>query len=323
MRTWEEAAENAAESIPHLPVGDEYVDHIDRFLDELKADSSDEDWFRFIADEALSAHGGHRRIVTERVLYMIAQKQHDYGHDNVLWGGIEGVVLRMHDKTARIRNLVARGRDPKHEALADSWLDLIGYSIIGIMLVRGTFELPLHSDLPVPERVGEYAIRGDAVVQDAPLYNTFLDASGDEVESDSPVFDPSYEEWLDEFASIPEEAFDDADTYDELYDHTLMHFETASQHVFVGVYPTGWPNGEGGKVGIFTRGKNKRGGEAVGAYFTVPELRSLVEYLDKCHDVVQAHDIFVDAPLTQDVVDAIMVLTTFGPEVVITPEEDA
>jgi len=321
MRTWEEAAQAAAEDIPEIPVEGDALDIIDGFLDDLKhecdtGDEVDEDWFRFIADEALTAQGGHRQIVTERVLDLISQKQHDYGHDNVLWGGVAGIVLRMHDKTARIRNLVSRGRQPAHESLTDSWLDLVGYSIIGIMLVRGTFKLPLKRDLPIEVEVkGEYALTADHVHQDATFVNTFLDAAGDEVETD--VDWSEYDRMID--AGITDADFDDEDTYDELYDHTLMHFETHSQHVFVGVYEDGFEGG-GGRIGIFTRGKNEPNGDAKGAYFTPAELRSLLEYLDACHDHVQAIDLGNAA--SAQIEECMRVLDVTYDRVVVTPSCD-
>lgn len=70
-------------------------------------------------------------------------KQHDYGHDNILAFGHQGIVVRIHDKWARIQNLVGKGADPSNESLEDSFADIVNYCVIGIMLVDGTFTLEL------------------------------------------------------------------------------------------------------------------------------------------------------------------------------------
>lgn len=82
----------------------------------------------------------------EILLDTLIKKQKDYGHENIRWGGKIGVLIRAHDKMARIKNLLDSGRAPTNEPLVDSWLDLAGYAILGAMLEAGTFELPLEED---------------------------------------------------------------------------------------------------------------------------------------------------------------------------------
>lgn len=79
---------------------------------------------------------------------LLASKQHDYGHENILKHGEHGVLVRLWDKIARLRNLLERGTEAKHESLLDTWADLVGYCVIGVMLDRGTFGLPLAADRP-------------------------------------------------------------------------------------------------------------------------------------------------------------------------------
>lgn len=85
------------------------------------------------------------------VVGTIIAKQHDYGHENILWGGVDALVVRIHDKVARIKNLQKRADSgPINESLCDSWLDIAGYGIIAVMLHNGTFELPLSTDIAGP-----------------------------------------------------------------------------------------------------------------------------------------------------------------------------
>ena len=81
-------------------------------------------------------------------LKTLASKQHDYGHDNITRWGIRGICVRMADKHARLENLYRRGvRNALFETIEDTWLDLLGYSIIALMLIDETFTLPLERDI--------------------------------------------------------------------------------------------------------------------------------------------------------------------------------
>ena len=102
---------------------------------------------------AVLAHAdteGDPRAYTAVAIEVIAQKQHDYGHDNITAFGVQGIVVRLHDKAARLRNLTTR-RAAYIEPISDSWLDLFGYAVIGVMLTDGTFTLPLAADAEVPD----------------------------------------------------------------------------------------------------------------------------------------------------------------------------
>jgi hypothetical protein len=43
----------------------------------------------------------------------------------------------MHDKIARINNLLDKGVSPQNESLRDSFIDLLNYSAIAIMVLEG------------------------------------------------------------------------------------------------------------------------------------------------------------------------------------------
>jgi hypothetical protein len=54
----------------------------------------------------------------------------------------------MHDKIARLENLMSSGRTPNHESIEDNILDVVGYSIVGAMWEEGSFlfdVVPLHA----------------------------------------------------------------------------------------------------------------------------------------------------------------------------------
>ena len=74
---------------------------------------------------------------------LVVEKQRDYGTENILFGGHHGIVLRVNDKIARAKNLTATVRDAANEPLHDTFRDWGGYALVGLMLLNGTFTLPL------------------------------------------------------------------------------------------------------------------------------------------------------------------------------------
>lgn len=79
-----------------------------------------------------------------RVLCMQAdQKQQDYGSENLIQFGPEGVLVRWADKLSRLRNLYESKRDPAvvTESAADTWRDGIVYDMIGYMMEAGLWPL--------------------------------------------------------------------------------------------------------------------------------------------------------------------------------------
>jgi hypothetical protein len=77
------------------------------------------------------------------IVQIVCDKQHDYGHKNITNFGTIGVAIRVCDKIARIKNLEA-SETPKNESLVDSYVDIVGYAIIAIMLDNESFHLNLE-----------------------------------------------------------------------------------------------------------------------------------------------------------------------------------
>jgi hypothetical protein len=80
---------------------------------------------------------------SDEVAAVLVRKQTDYGHDNIARFGLNGLIVRMHDKIARLENLAARGVSPENESIRDNYLDVLGYATIGVMWSEGTFLMPL------------------------------------------------------------------------------------------------------------------------------------------------------------------------------------
>lgn len=73
----------------------------------------------------------------------VVKKQEDYGPNNIQrspFGPIEGLTVRLYDKIARVANLSkARNSQPNYESLRDTFIDIAGYGVIGLMILDGTF----------------------------------------------------------------------------------------------------------------------------------------------------------------------------------------
>ena len=81
----------------------------------------------------------------------LVRKQRDYGHENIRRFGRTGLIIRCHDKVARLENLCGSDFEPNNESIDDTLLDIIGYSAIGIMWETETFLLPLAPPKNLPE----------------------------------------------------------------------------------------------------------------------------------------------------------------------------
>lgn len=84
--------------------------------------------------------------LSEKIAAIVVRKQRDYGNDNILRFGRLGLLVRVHDKIARLENLTARGTEPNNESVSDNYLDVIGYCTVAMMFERGWFTLPLQEN---------------------------------------------------------------------------------------------------------------------------------------------------------------------------------
>jgi len=81
----------------------------------------------------------HMAATVKELTDLLLSKHRDYGPKNISLapgGAVNGLRVRMHDKLARINNLVDSGADPRHESLEDSFKDMANYAIIGLLVLR-------------------------------------------------------------------------------------------------------------------------------------------------------------------------------------------
>jgi hypothetical protein len=83
------------------------------------------------------------RDTMEELGDLLISKHRDYGPKNISdspGGPLNGLRVRMHDKTARINNLIDNGASAQHEPLEDSFKDLANYGIIALLVLRGQWD---------------------------------------------------------------------------------------------------------------------------------------------------------------------------------------
>lgn len=78
---------------------------------------------------------------------IVVERQHKYGPHNISAMGFDGVMVRMNDKFARLRQGLATHGD---ESVADALYDLANYSIIALMVYEGAWpKAPANKELEV------------------------------------------------------------------------------------------------------------------------------------------------------------------------------
>lgn len=89
------------------------------------------------------------RVDEDSISSTIIKKQKDYGPKNISRFGLNGLVIRTHDKLARVENLLSKPGGPQaavhDESIYDTLLDIGGYAAIALMWINKDFLLPLGS----------------------------------------------------------------------------------------------------------------------------------------------------------------------------------
>ena len=87
--------------------------------------------------------------LAQEVADLVIRKQRDYGPKNIMNSVVApelSIAVRLNDKLARLANLVQSGKIPNNESLRDTWVDIIGYGLVGLMVHDDTFLKPLEEE---------------------------------------------------------------------------------------------------------------------------------------------------------------------------------
>ena len=70
---------------------------------------------------------------------LLLSKHADYGPTNISkspFGPLQGLLVRMWDKQARAAHLIDNDQDANYESLEDTFMDLLNYSAIAVLVLR-------------------------------------------------------------------------------------------------------------------------------------------------------------------------------------------
>lgn len=70
---------------------------------------------------------------------LLKKKNRTYGDKNITKIGKEGVLIRLEEKIERLKNMI-ENKISDEETIEDTWKDIAGYAIIGIMLERDKWD---------------------------------------------------------------------------------------------------------------------------------------------------------------------------------------
>lgn len=152
--TWNDAAQAALDGIWGLvisskdssatPIRKELDDFIGSLFDRPAGRERAIAYFGCIGADAVEVSRLRGINLTKPDVHeILVRKQRDYGPENIKRFGRRGLMIRLHDKVARLENLDGGGRGPENESVVDTFIDIIGYCAIGIMWERHEFLLPL------------------------------------------------------------------------------------------------------------------------------------------------------------------------------------
>jgi len=95
---------------------------------ETEFSPQDEDPIDYVLNTYILEH----HMICDEVAKLLDAKRHDYGVDNIKKFGSLGCLIRASDKIERLINL----RDKPANHKEDTWLDLAGYAVLGLIESR-------------------------------------------------------------------------------------------------------------------------------------------------------------------------------------------
>lgn len=124
-------------------------DGLQSYADKIRRGDADGDAFSaFVDEEARKPRPtpdfeDDVRIIYDELMSVLLKKHRDYGPRNIAdapGGPLNGLRVRIHDKVARINNLVDNNSKPQYESLEDSFKDLANYAIIALLVLRDKWD---------------------------------------------------------------------------------------------------------------------------------------------------------------------------------------
>jgi hypothetical protein len=85
----------------------------------------------------------HAYDIVDEAVELLIKKHEDYGPLNIAnapGGALNGLAVRLHDKVSRLGNLAKTENEPNYESIRDTFIDIINYAVIGILVSEDHWE---------------------------------------------------------------------------------------------------------------------------------------------------------------------------------------
>jgi hypothetical protein len=82
-------------------------------------------------------------IIARKAIDLLIKKHEDYGPANISdapGGPLNGLSVRLHDKIARLNHLLSNDKEPKNEAIEDTFIDILNYALIALLVIEGKWD---------------------------------------------------------------------------------------------------------------------------------------------------------------------------------------
>jgi len=148
--TWEESAEQWVDHLASMSKNPQPInlESLSRLRDTGAQTAREEPlspiFWTSMASSAINELRLLRKWDSTAMVELLARKQNDYGHGNIIKFGQFGILVRLSDKIERLKNL--RTKKAQTEPYEDALTDIVGYCVVALMLDDETFNLELGED---------------------------------------------------------------------------------------------------------------------------------------------------------------------------------
>ena len=125
----------------------ELIDDADRLIYMFLANTNKKALRRIaerLIKDAISLYSnmkGVKIISGNDFVNVFASKQHDYGPYNIAKFGEVGIIVRLSDKTERLKHLISNNLKESNESIKDTLIDIANYTLILLLVMDNEWQV--------------------------------------------------------------------------------------------------------------------------------------------------------------------------------------